>query len=42
MKLQPENKRLAPIYVRRSELGNFRILGVVVGLFRSVSNPRPA
>ena len=42
VKLQPENKRLAPIYVRRSELGNFRILGVVVGLFRSVSNPRPA
>ncbi len=42
VKLQPENKRLAPIYVRRSELGGFRILGVVVGLFRSVSNPRPA
>lgn len=38
IRLQPENKRLAPIYVRRTELNGFRILGVVVGLFRSVSS----
>jgi repressor LexA len=37
IRLQPENKRLAPIYVRRPELGGFKILGVVVGLFRSVA-----
>jgi repressor LexA len=34
IRLQPENKRLKPIYVRRSELSQFKILGVVVGLFR--------
>ncbi len=38
IRLQPENKRLAPIYVRRTELNGFRILGVVVGLFRSVTS----
>jgi repressor LexA len=42
VRLQPENKSLAPIYVRRSEMQNFRILGVVVGLFRSVSSTAKA
>lgn len=42
IRLQPENKRLGPIYVRRGEMGGFRILGVVVGLFRSVASPRMA
>ncbi|MBI5512769.1 MAG: transcriptional repressor LexA [Deltaproteobacteria bacterium] len=36
VRLQPENKRLQPIFVRRAELPTFRILGVAVGLFRSV------
>jgi repressor LexA len=36
VKLQPENSRLKPIFVRRPELASFRILGVAVGLFRSV------
>jgi len=40
IRLQPENKRLGPIYVRRGEMGGFRILGVVVGLFRSVAGSR--
>jgi len=34
IRLQPENRRLKPIYVRRNEYAEFRILGVVVGLFR--------
>ena len=42
IRLQPENKRLGPIYVRRGEMGGFRILGVVVGLFRSVAGARLA
>lgn len=42
IRLQPENKRLAPLYVRRREMSSFRILGVVLGLFRSVSSPRSA
>lgn len=36
VRLQPENKRLAPIYVRKGEASGFQILGVAVGLFRSV------
>jgi repressor LexA len=40
VRLQPENKRLAAIYVRRTELGGFRILGVAVGLFRTVASPK--
>lgn len=40
VKLVPENKRLSPIFVRRPELATFRILGVAVGLFRSVSSAR--
>ncbi len=40
VKLQPENKHLAAIYVRKTELGGFRILGVVVGLFRTVASPK--
>ena len=40
VRLQPENKRLAPILVRRSDAagGGFEILGVVVGLFRSIGD----
>ena len=34
IRLQPENRRLKPIYVRRNEYADFRILGIVVGLFR--------
>ncbi len=37
VRLQPENKRLAPIYVRRGDLGGFKILGVAIGLFRTVT-----
>jgi repressor LexA len=40
VRLQPENKRLAPILVRRGDAagGGFEILGVVVGLFRSIGD----
>ncbi len=41
VKLQPENKRLQPVFVDRNEMSTFRILGLVVGLFRSVSSARP-
>lgn len=37
IRLQPENRTMRPIYVRRSEYTSFRILGVAVGLFRSVA-----
>ena len=37
VRLMPENKRLSPIYVRRNELMHFKIQGVAIGLFRSVT-----
>lgn len=37
IRLQPENRTMRPIYVRKSEYTSFRILGVAVGLFRSVA-----
>lgn len=42
IRLQPENKRMAPILVRKADaaLHGFEILGVVVGLFRSVRSSR--
>jgi repressor LexA len=44
IRLQPENKRLSPILVSRREATNagFEILGIVVGLFRSVAANRYA
>lgn len=40
IRLQPENSTMRPIYVRRSEYGSFRILGVAVGLFRAVAGTK--
>lgn len=42
VRLQPENHRMAPIIVPRRELGSFRILGIAVGLFRTVTSNRMA
>ena len=40
VRLQPENQRMSPIIVPRRELGSFRILGIAVGLFRTVTSNR--
>lgn len=40
VRLQPENRALSPIFVRRGEYASFRILGVMTGLFRPNSGPR--
>jgi repressor LexA len=42
VRLQPENKKMAPILVRRLDAAarGFELLGVVVGLYRSVSQRR--
>ncbi len=37
VRLQPANQKLAPILVRRSDLSTFKILGVAIGLFRTVT-----
>jgi repressor LexA len=37
IRLQPENPAVRPIYVRKSEYQSFQIVGVAVGLFRSVA-----
>ena len=44
IRLQPENKKLSPILVSKRDVvsSGFEVLGVVVGLFRSVSSPRYA
>ena len=44
IRLQPENKRMAPILVRKHDAATsgFEVLGVVVGLFRSVASTRYA
>lgn len=42
VRLQPENKTMSPIFVRRHEATTFRILGVMTGLFRSGPGPRAA
>lgn len=41
IRLQPENKKMAPILVRKQDAAaaGFEILGVVVGLFRNVGQP---
>ncbi len=40
IRLQPENKTMSPIFVRKREMGVFHILGVAVGLFRDVAGVR--
>ena len=40
IRLQPENKTMNPIFVRKREMGVFPILGVAVGLFRDVAGVR--
>jgi repressor LexA len=40
IRLQPENKTMSPIFVRKREMGVFHILGVAVGLFRDVAGIR--
>jgi repressor LexA len=40
IRLQPENNRMQPIVVRRTEMSSFRILGTMVGLFRSVASTK--
>lgn len=42
IRLHPENKSLTDIIVRRNEMSAFKILGLVVGLFRSVVGLKPA
>jgi repressor LexA len=42
VRLQPENHRMTPIIVPRRELSSFRILGLAVGLFRTVASNRMA
>ena len=36
IRLQPSNPRLQPIYVRRSDVRDTQILGVAVGVFRTI------
>lgn len=42
IRLQPENKKMAPILVRKHDAAaaGFAILGVVVGLYRDVASPK--
>ena len=42
VRLQPENKSMAPILVRKQDAARegFEILGVVVGLFRGIAGSR--
>lgn len=37
IRLQPEHPTMRPIFVRKSEFQSFQIVGVAVGLFRSVA-----